>query len=141
LNLAEGGTTNVHKARSDGFNPPRSPLSGALNGKTPQSAGFCFLRANAEPSLEAEFKRNWPHWVVGQDRMAFHSAPRLSRDHRKGQRRRCALIGTVLIDRAADLAGQRRDQFQTRTGGVVLFDSSTVIGHTQATLAVADTRD
>jgi hypothetical protein len=22
LNLAEGGTTNVHKARSDGFNPP-----------------------------------------------------------------------------------------------------------------------
>ena len=34
MNLAEGGTTNVHKARSDGFGPPRSPLSGA------QQVGF-----------------------------------------------------------------------------------------------------
>jgi hypothetical protein len=31
--------------------------------------------------------------------------------HRKGQRRPGTLIGTLLIDRAADLAGQRDDQF------------------------------
>jgi hypothetical protein len=64
-------TTNVHKARSDGFGPPRSPLSGALNGKTPQSAGFCFLRANAEPSLEAEFKRNWLRWLEWSGRTGW----------------------------------------------------------------------
>jgi hypothetical protein len=42
LNLCEGGTTNNQKARSDCFGPPDPPPSGALNGKTPQSAGFCF---------------------------------------------------------------------------------------------------
>ena len=48
LNLSEGDTTNVHKARSDSSDPPipRSPdppPSGVLNGKTPQAAGFCFV--------------------------------------------------------------------------------------------------
>ena len=47
LNLFGGGTTNVHKARSDSPDPPDPPPSGAL-GKTPQSAGFCFV-GNARP--------------------------------------------------------------------------------------------
>ena len=43
LNLSEGDTTNVHKARLDSSDPPDPPPSGALNGKTPQLAGFCFV--------------------------------------------------------------------------------------------------
>ena len=39
LNLSGGARLT---ARSDGFGPPDPPPSGALNGKTPQAAGFCF---------------------------------------------------------------------------------------------------
>ena len=42
MNLFAGDTTNNQKARSDSFGPPDPPPSGALNGKTPQYAGFCF---------------------------------------------------------------------------------------------------
>ncbi len=54
--------------------------------------------------------------------------------------RRGALIGAVLIDGATDLAGQRGYQSQS-TSRVVLFDSPTVVGHVQASLAVPDARD
>ena len=45
------------------------------------------------------------------------------------------------MDRAADLAGQRPDQFQSGTCGVVLFNPATIIRHGQTSLAVADARD
>jgi hypothetical protein len=65
----------------------------------------------------------------------------LSRDHRKGQPRRGTFIRAVLIDRTAELAGQPRDKFQSGTFRVVLFDPAAIIGHAQASLAVADTSD
>ena len=111
-----------------------------LKARPPENSGS----TSSLDAAKAEFKSNWLRFAgwSGQGGLdGLSPCSRLSRDHRKGQRRRCTLIGTVLIDRAADLAGKRRDQFQSRTGGVVVFDSSTVIGHTQATLAVADTRD
>ena len=63
----------------------------------------------------------------------------LSCDYRKGQPRGGAFIGAVLIDGAADLAGQRCHKFQSGTFGVALFNPAAIIGHTQASLAVTDT--
>ena len=47
--VAEGGTTNVHKARSDSPDPPDPPPSGVL-GKTPHLRGFVFV--DSAPPLD-----------------------------------------------------------------------------------------
>ena len=61
LNLAEGGTTNVHKARSDGFGPPhprcRRP-AGRLPGRRYPSTLHGILIPTARATCTTTWSRN-----------------------------------------------------------------------------------